>query len=231
MNRSSRAVRTLVALLALFLLAAGAGCGTSPTAPAVASGGLVTTATGGPSLLRVAPDGTASWVEIPAALQAGSPDQLIDSPDVAPYDDANYDPRRALAVTQRVDGLVGGRLVCGRYVLSIPPGAFAGVGMVSMALPDSTLMLCNLTIAPAELNAFQLPVSLEIHTSETTADTDSLEIYWWDPGNSRWTAMGCQKSNSLQKALKDELLTSDPAVGAYVPLSHFSTYASGKAGW
>ncbi|HEY6573009.1 MAG TPA: hypothetical protein VI198_06780 [Candidatus Eisenbacteria bacterium] len=222
MTRWFRSITLVTLLASASLLAGAAGCGNSPTSP-VSTDGAAYAPGGGPEVLRIAADGSATWVAIPAALQSGT---LIPG-----YDDAAFDPRRQLTVSQRIDGAVGGRLVCGRYVASVPPGAFLGVGVITMTLPDSTLMLCDLEVSPAELNAFLLPIDLSLHTTGTTTDLDSLEIYWWDPSESRWTGMGCEKTYSLEPVLADELLTAEPVQGALLRLSHFSRYAAGKAGW
>jgi hypothetical protein len=212
----------LLVLATLLLALAAVGCGTSPTSPLAPGNGTVAPPPSGPELLKLNADGTVSFVTMPRALQSGT---LLD-----PFNDQVFDPTRALTASARIDGLLGGRIVCGRYVATVPPGAFIGVGVITMSLPDSTLMVCDLQISPAELNAFLVPVDLALHTTGTDADTDSLDVYWWNPENETWTSMGCQKS-LLDRVLQPELLSSDPVEGVQLELNHFSRYAAGKAGW
>jgi len=223
MTRSFQPVRALFVTASALLIVAAAGCGTAPTAPIEAGSGSAYTPADVPPILQVKADGSVGWVAMPVALQSGY---------LEPGGDARtFDPKRALTSTAKVDGAVGGRIVCGRYVLSVPPGAFAGTGTITMSLPDSTLMLCDLDIAPASLNGFALPLDLTLHTSETAAELDSLEIYWWDPSASKWTSMGCQKSTLLERVLTKELISTDAAEGVRLELDHFSRYETGKAGW
>jgi hypothetical protein len=223
MTRSPHFVRALLAATSLVVLLAAAGCGDSPTAPSISDPGAVYVPSGGPKILQVRDDGSADWVEIPSALRGPTP---LPGPDPI-----SFDPTRVLTVSKRIDGAVGGRLVCGRFVATLPPGAFVGTGVVSMTVPDSTLMLCDLEVTPAELNHFLLPVDLSLRTTGTSAELDSLEIYWWDPDKSVWTSMSCRKSKLLEPVLDSELLTTQPIEGASVDLFHFSRYAGGKAGW
>jgi hypothetical protein len=160
---------------------------------------------------------------MPSALFAPTP---------LPYgSEPAFDPRRALSVTTTIDGAVGGKIVCGLYVVTFPAGVFDGVGTVTMSMPDSTLMLCDLEVSPAALNDFQKPVGLDLHTTGTDADLDSLQIYWWDEETSTWIDMGCEKSTNFERVLESEQSTPDPAKGVRLELSHFSRYATGKAGW
>jgi hypothetical protein len=218
MIRSRSVVRALIAASSLLLLLAGAGCKTSPTAP-TSSENETSTPASTPPLLRISADGSASWVDLPTALRSSS------------FGSWSYDPSRALTTSVKIDGSVGGRVVCGRYVATIPAGAFDGVGIITMTLPDTTLMLCDLEISPSSLNGFLLPIDLALHTTKTDAAIDSLDFYWWDPAKSDWTAMGCQKSTTLDAVLQPELLTADPVVGVQLELNHFSRYMAGKAGW
>jgi hypothetical protein len=220
LKRSGRPFRGLLALATLLAVAV-VGCGGSPTSP-LATGGGTTSPSAGPPVLKVNADGSVTFVTIPPALRSGSV--------YRPYDGSLFDPSRALTVSESVDGALGGRLVCGRFVATVPPGAFVGVGTITMSLPDSTLMLCDLEVAPAELNDFLVPVDLSLHTSGTDADLDSLEIYWWDPEASAWTSMGCQR-DVLEPVLQDEVLSLEPVEGVRLQVNHFSRYAAGKAGW
>ena len=220
MIRSRSAVRALIAGSSLLLLLlAGAGCRTTPTAPTSADSGETPTRASTPPLLRIAADGSASWVDLPTALRSGS------------IGGTTFDPSRALTTSVKIDGSVGGRIVCGRYVATVPAGAFPGVGLITMTVPDSTLMLCDLTISPSDLNGFLEPIDLALHTTKTDAAIDSLDFYWWNPVKGDWTSMGCQTSTTLDAVLQPELLATDPVVGVRLELNHFSRYMAGKAGW
>ncbi|HSQ60851.1 MAG TPA: hypothetical protein VLT84_10535 [Acidobacteriota bacterium] len=218
--RRSRYPIVTSAAAVLALLVALAGCGTSPTAPPSGDQAVVAQ---GPEVLKVHADGSTSFVPMSAVRYAPTPlpggSELI------------FDPTRRLTVTAEIDGAVGGRLICGPYVLTFPAGVFAGVGTVTMTMPDSTIMLCDLDVLPAELNDFLKPVDLALHTSGTDADLDSLQMYWWDEEKASWVDMGCQKETDLERVLDAELLTLDAATGVRLQLSHFSRYATGKAGW
>ena len=222
MTRPARPTRILLALTSLLLLVGIAGCMESPTAPENPAGQTVTAPEQGPAILQVNPDGSTAWVTIPTALQVTMP---------GTFAEAEFDPTRRLSVQRVVDGSAGSRLVCGRFVATVPAGAFEGVGTITMTMPDTTLMLCELEVTPAELNNFAVPVELSLRTTGTTTDLDSLEVYWWDPAKSEWKAMGCQRSDTLEPVLAEEMVTAQPIKGATLPLSHFSKYAAGKAGW
>jgi hypothetical protein len=226
MTRTLGVARAL-STLTLALLLAVAGCGdssTAPTAPAApAPGGTPSPApAAGPDLLKVNADGSVTWVPAPTGLLA--------SP--KPYElDDELDPSRFASTTVRVDGAVGGRIVCGRFVATVPAGAFEGVGTITLSMPDTLVMLCDLEITPAELNQFKRPVDLSLRTTGTNTELDSLELYYWNPETTAWEGMGCLKSSDLEPVLEVELELASPAVGVRLPLLHFSRYAGGKAGW
>ena len=123
----------------------------------------------------------------------------------------------ALLVRAKIDGAAGGKVICGRFRLDFPPGAFAGTATIQMAAPDSTLMLCDLSIAPDSLNAFSKPVVLTLDAGKLAVSTGSLSIYWYDPLTGRWVDMRSTRN----------LLTGEVSQ----QLTHFSRYLGGKAGW
>lgn len=221
-RKSRYPITAAASVLATFaLLFALGGCGAAPTAPP--SGGDAPAVAQGPEVLKVHADGTTSFVPMTAVRYAPTPlpggSELV------------FDPSRRLTVTAEIDGALGGRLVCGSYVLTFPAGVFVGIGAVTMTMPDSTIMLCDLDVLPAELNEFLKPVDLALHTTGTNADLDSLQMYWWDEVQATWVDMSCQKDTDLERVLDSELLTLDAAKGVRLELSHFSRYATGKAGW
>ncbi len=217
---SSMAIVAAAAVVA----AALSGCGETALGPSGGGGGG---ATGGgydaPPVLKLNDDGSASFVSMPHALLGPSPYTFGTDP--------VFDPSRRLSVTTTIDGAVGGRLVCGRYVLTFPAGVFEGRGSVTMTLPDSTLMLCDLDVSPESLNGFLKPVDLALHTTGTDAELDSLQVYWWDPVASDWVDMGCEKTTTLERVLSVESELLGTTSGIRLDLNHFSRYATGKAGW
>jgi hypothetical protein len=107
---------------------------------------------------------------------------------------------------------------CGRFSLKVPSGAFKGVGVITMTMPDSTLMVCDLAIAPVTLNGFRTPVELTADLSSTNmVDASGCTNYWYDPKRLLWVSLISKSRCS------GSLITT--------ALDHFSTYGSGKAGW
>lgn len=202
------------------------GCTDVPTAPETSGGGTVSTPPAGPQVLKISAAGAVSWVPMPTANPTSTP--IIIAEDPVGGGAAETDP---LSVTARIDGAQGGTVVCGHFVAKIPPGAFEGVGDVTMSMRDRSLMIVDLEVSPSTLNGFAVPVELSLRTDGTTADLDSLDIYWWDPSADQWTAMAAQKSTALEPVPLDASQTTDTVEGVRLLLNHFSKYAAGKAGW
>ena len=59
-----------------------------------------------------------------------------------------------------VDGLLGGSVSNGNWQVVIPPGAYKGSGTVSLSVPNAQPALCDISISPASLNGFDVPVQL-----------------------------------------------------------------------
>jgi hypothetical protein len=205
------------------VLAAFSGCGNSPVGPApvgTGGGGDPNPAVMGPEILVVHPDGTTSWTQLP--FGGGSdPAGSLTEPGAT---------SSKLEVVERVDGLLGTKMRCGRFYLMIPPGAFDGVGSVTMSMEDSTVMVCDLEIFPAELNSFHEPVKLALSVNDTDASADTLSIYWHDPDKNDWVDM------AVDKDLSDNPETTAAPYpvnmrGVMTELRHFSKYSGGKAGW
>lgn len=223
-GRCAGGARSLAAAaLAALLLA---GCSGNPLSPA----GDATTGTGasaGPEVLVVAADGTVSYV--PASIATALPAGTLSGAD------------RSLLVSTDIDGSIGGTLRCGRFLLDVPAGAFDGKGTVTMRMRDSTVMVVDVDIAPADLNGFKTPVALAVTTIGTEVAADTLGMYWYDPVKSYWTGLACSKDLLAEPTLVQEVedagaaytTTSggDATRGLWAPLSHFSRYSAGKAGW
>lgn len=159
-------------------------------------------------VLTVAPDRGVAYDSLPSG------EELYQK---YPYSVYPVDGSPALSVSAKIDGSAGGSLRGGRFVLRVPAGAYDGIATVTMTLPDSTVMLCDMEISPVSLNAFKVPVDLRLDTSDLSIDPSELSIYWYDPLRERWV---------------DMYATPDPVSGGITEsLSHFSRYAGGKAGW
>jgi hypothetical protein len=198
---------TVLLVLALVV----AGCGDSlqgPAPPGGDTGGTDPVGSeplAGPEILTIAEDQTVRYQRLAAE----------------PVDETP----RSVHVSAVMDGAKGGTLRCGRFLLSVPAGAFEGEGTVSMSMPDSTVMVVDLEISPGELNDFKEPVKLCLLTDGTDLEEEELQIYWWDPDREDWKALGCDKD------LSDDTAVTGTSEGLLTHLSHFSRYSGGKAGW
>jgi len=185
------------------------GCSQSPLAPesttSAGGAGGGGTKTSAPPLVSISADGSMDYVAAPV-------DTLSDT--------LRVDVRLAKTVGQSaaIDGARGGELRAGRFSLVVPAGAFQGLAVISMTMPDSTVMVCDLAITPSSLNKFSVPVQLTADLSSTNMkDASGCTNYWFDPTNVRWVSL------STKSRCSGSLVTSG--------LDHFSTYGSGKAGW
>jgi hypothetical protein len=181
------------------------GCSQSPLGPVGSAPGGGGTRTSAPPLVAISADGTMDYVTAPA-------DSVVDTLMlVAPQ------PTRVVQ-TVTIDGDRGGEMRAGRFSLKIPAGAYKGVAEISMTMPDSTVMVCDLAISPVSLNNFKVPVELSADLSSTNmTDASGCTNYWYDPTRRLWVSLASKSRCS------GSLVTSS--------LNHFSTYGSGKAGW
>ncbi len=204
-------MKTRRTLLAAFALAGAMGwmlngCSNSPLAPV--SQGTGSAGGGGFSVLTVSPTGSVGFVPAPTAT-------ALVSRTGANLAGATGD--RYLANAAVIDGALGGVLQCGRYTLKVPPGAYAGAATITMTLADSTVLLCDLEIAPLDRNGFLVPVELILSTKDLGVDRSTLGLFWYDPSRLVWV---------------DLFAGSDPTSATLTAhLPHFSIYAAGKAGW
>ncbi len=118
-----------------------------------------------------------------------------------------------------IDGAKGGSICVGRFTLTVPPGAWYGSGTITLSVPDESKLMCDLTISPASLNGFSVPLTLRTKTTGCNT-TDSLLPAYWDPTLATWT--------HITGGYQD--VTSKDTVA---PLYHFSRYGTleAKAGW
>lgn len=151
-------LRTLV--VALAVAAAVHGCGRLPTAPEAVP---------------------------PAAPQAAAPapepaPTLIGVISVAPLGPIAPD---TLETAVPLDGAFGGEVKLGRFTVAVPAGAFDGLGVVSIAVPDPTRLHCRLEITPESRNGFDVPVRLRIRL-DGVAHPERMGILWWNPAMREW---------------------------------------------
>ena len=217
-------VRALAA--ATLLLALLTGCGTSPVAPDPGSigpgGGDPAPPPTGPEVLVINPDGTVSYTRPPADT-SGAATAAAPGVEALPAGD------RKLSTSLLMDGAVGGKLRCGHFVLLVPAGAFDSIGTVTMSMADSTVMIVELSIAPAELNGFQKPIDLAITTTDVSVSPDSLQLYYYNPEFKEWQSLTCDTAVEDDPRLVEDVQT--VTRGLLTPLQHFSKYSAGKAGW
>jgi len=180
------------------------GCTLFPTAPANTATDGSSTPTEPPPLVTIAPDGTMDFT--PAPLET------------LPDDTVHVLRATGLKAGAYVDGDLGGRVSAGRYTLVVPPGAFKGTAFITLSMPDSTVMVCDLSIQPSTSNHFDVPVELNADLSAPgKTDASDCTTYWYDPVRMDWVSM------SSKSRCSGTLITTD--------LEHFSRYGSGKAGW
>ncbi len=122
----------------------------------------------------------------------------------------------SLITSVTINGLVGGVVTAGDWTVRVPAGAFSGTGVITITVPDPTVRKCDLNIYPSLLNSFKVPVTLSCRLP-TTSDLQSDVMMWWNPNTKEWAVI--PSTANLTSMTRD------------APLSHFSTYGCGKAGW
>ncbi len=117
-----------------------------------------------------------------------------------------------------LDGALGGVLHVGRFTVDVPVDAFSGTATVTVSIPDSLVVLCDLSISPLPANGFKVPVKLTANLSSADlTDASTCTMYWYDPNRLTWC-------NMLSKSRTSGTLVT-------TSLDHFSRYAAGKTGW
>jgi len=193
---------TLLAAIGLAL----SGCSQSPLSPEnPAQGGGTGLNSVTPPIVSFAADGTVDYVVAP-----------VDTTD-NPVNLAGALPT-SLKSTANVDGGRGGMVRVGRFSVKIPAGAFSGAATVTMSMPDSNVMICDLSITPSSANKFRYPAQLTADfSSSAMTDVSTLTTYWYDPTRITWVNL------SARSRISGSTVTT--------ALEHFSKYGSGKAGW
>lgn len=120
-------------------------------------------------------------------------------------------------VSNVVDGVVGGSVSNGNWQVVVPPGAFDGSGTISASVPSGQPAMVDLSISPAGLNHFDVPVQLT-YKLRSLDELANSAIVWWDPSANVW--------REVPSTVDSTALTRTAA------LSHFSTYGcTSRAGW
>lgn len=131
-------------------------------------------------------------------------------------EDPTPTPKLGLVTAKVIDGRYGGTLYLGNWKLVIPKGAIAGVATITISVPDTTVDQCELAINPPSLNHFAQPVELR-YRCVSISDALRRDMRWWNPTTNTWVVI--------------ESWANEDDLTRCAPLVHFSTYASGKAGW
>jgi hypothetical protein len=192
-------------LLAWAGLALLAGCANLPTAPDLSSDSSANTG--------------ATWARVAPAKQEG------------PGGTGGLSPLPGTEVelvgTRDVPGLLGGEVNAGPFTVKIPPGAFEGIGSISVTVPDPSVLRVKLHITGV-LNHFNVPVTLEVDWTDRLGDPDDagdLRMVWFDESLGSWVFIPSEVD--LQKRTIS------------TQLEHFSDYGvvemngvvESKAGW
>ncbi len=197
MRHRTRRIGLIV--LALVLLALPAGAGDSGGLLSGTLGRTTQLVGGVVNTLLEAPAKLLSTVgKVTVALLRGTP--------------PNGDTRRAVMVP--IDGSTGGVARVGRFTVTVPAGAWSGMGTVSIQVPNPDVVQCELDVTGVP-NAFARLVTLEVDTRQTGASDPG--VVWFDPGTGKWYLLAASGSRESQT----------------VTLRHFSKYGcvGGKAGW
>ena len=125
-------------------------------------------------------------------------------------------PVGPLSGSQVIDGAVGGSLSVGSFRVEVPAGAYAGAATITITQEDATILKCDLAINPPAANQFAVPVSLVAKLPSASALTIDQNM-WFDPSVQAWRLIGSAPDPSATE-LRSQLW-------------HFSTYATGRAGW
>ncbi|HVP37557.1 MAG TPA: hypothetical protein VMS93_00080 [Candidatus Saccharimonadales bacterium] len=187
-TRSEKPIARWPALVVLLACAALAGCQNTPTVPLAEV----------PDPSQALGAGGIQWV-VASHRGTAAPLSLQDTGDR----------------TFWLNGYLGGTLSYGRFTLTFPAGAVYGWAQVTIHVPASALVDCDLSITPAYLNHFYKPVVLTIdcHGTNVTADNISGLGIYWKSTNGQWVEVGHD----------DDPMT----LTVSAPLQHFSEYRSG----
>jgi hypothetical protein len=121
-----------------------------------------------------------------------------------------------------VDGRDGGVFRVGRFTLNVPPGAFDGLADVCVRVPNQAVLECEVTISPASLNNFRVPVTLTMDFfGASNVQPEKLEMLW---------QADAPQDSSKWARVEDVQVHGSTLVAR---IDHFSRYggSQSKAGW
>ena len=193
------------------LATALAGCGALPTAPLDESATRLPANSSlessprtmpideppNPGLVTLSPDPTA----LPLLLSSGA---LIERSAVLPAS-------------------LGGTVTNGRWRIQVPSGAVDSTARFVIGVPSAKSGACDLAIEPAEMNHFEVPVTLvaDCHGA-APKQLAGWFISWYDPSTGTWVRVPGSTVDLKRKTVS-------------APLAHFSIYcvgpAAGRSGW
>lgn len=191
-----RLLRPIGGIALVSLLVAFAGCSRIPTGPEAPAGSSAAARSAGSSRLTMSTE----------------PDGPAPAPDPTPV---------AVSTSRTINGLLGGIVSAGRFTVVIPPLAIRGVATVTVSMPDTSELRCDLGIQPASANGFGVPVLL-VAQCGGLLDLGRLRdsrILWLNPATGQWVPV---PGSQVDLA----------GLSVSAPLQHFSSYrVGGKAGW
>lgn len=115
-----------------------------------------------------------------------------------------------------ISNAIGGQIVYGKVRLDVPPSALdlATTTRYKVEIPSGNAFRINLY---PHRSKFREPVTLTIDLSDAVNVGEHVALYWYDEDSNQWKNVGGAY---------------DPVTKVLVAkLSHFSTYAPGRAGW
>lgn len=88
----------------------------------------------------------------------------------------------ALSGSAIIVGSRGGKVSAGRFTVIVPPLAIRGTAIITIEVPDSSRLLCDISISPPSANNFLQPVTLRTDCSGIPGiHLDQLVTFWYDP--------------------------------------------------
>jgi hypothetical protein len=191
-----------------------AGCGDMPSAPMLDDSSARVNANG------AAPQAQTMPIDAPVDPSSGGSGGTVTPPPVIPGSSGS-----TALVEQGSDLLpaLGGSVRNGRWKITVPKNAVAETAHFSVATAATKSATCELGIVPAEMNHFDVPVTLVADCRGVNKkQLATWAIWWWNPDANTWARVPGSVVDTKRKTVS-------------APLSHFSTYAvgpeEGKSGW
>jgi len=159
----------------------------------------------------------------PGAGDAGATGEVDRTGDLSTGSAAAATQPTSVSGSGVIDGSRGGRVSAGRFAVIVPPLAIRGTATITIVVPDTSRLLCDISISPPSANKFLLPVTLRTDCSGIPGlHLDQLVTFWYNPALNLW----------IPQLTVPDLLSQ----WVSTPLWHFSRYAvsesnPGKSGW